>query len=57
MHGDARMAFRVAKFAKAVTVDDVLAARLPSPGTCPRCGKVVDNTEATDGVPSHGARA
>jgi hypothetical protein len=32
------LAFRVARFAK-VSVDDVLAARFPPPGTCPHCGQ------------------
>jgi len=31
------IAFRIAKLAK-VSVDDVLAGRFPSPGTCPYCG-------------------
>jgi hypothetical protein len=33
------LAFRVARLAK-VSVDDVLAGRFPSPGTCPHCGHV-----------------
>jgi len=31
------LAFRVARLAK-VSVDDVLAARFPEPGTCAHCG-------------------
>ncbi len=33
----ATLAFRVARLAK-VSVDDLLAGKFPSPGTCPRCG-------------------
>jgi hypothetical protein len=39
------VAFRVARLAK-VSVDDVLAGRFPSPGTCPHCGARV--TDAHD---------
>lgn len=35
----ARLAFRIAKFAK-TSVDDVITGKFPKSGTCPSCGHV-----------------